>query len=90
MRRDFSNVDLTEEILYLEKEKKKAAKEMNQRYLMIWIPKKGKHIERREIGVDEFFMMFPEISPAFFKHFNLNEVVFRFKSGTATFIRRRK
>lgn len=94
--------DLTAEIIYLENQKKKAAKEMDdQVYHMIWYgkpngkvdPVSGKpevvgHIEKRDVNVEEIFIMFPEISPAFFKHFDVNEITFRFKGGTMTLRRK--
>lgn len=83
-------MDLTDLIIKLENEKKKAAREMSQEYHMIWYGKAYEHIEKRVVDVEEIFMMFPEISPAFFKHFDVEEFTFRFKGGTATFIRKEK
>ena len=100
MRRDLTHVDLTEEIIFLENEKKKAAKEMDLVYHMIWYgkpegidpvsgkPNKIGHIEKRDVDVEEIFIMFPEISPAFFKHFDVEEITFRFKGGTVTLKRK--
>jgi len=85
-----TDLDLTDVILHQEKEKREAAKAMaeEQIYHMIWYGTTLGHIEKRDVDVEEIFMMFPEISPAFFKHFDLNEFTFRFKGGTVTFIRK--
>lgn len=93
-----TDLDLTDEIIYLERQKREAAKKLSEEqvYHMIWYGKKAAstlgiicgHIEKRDVDVEEIFMMFPEISPAFFKNFNLNEFTFRFTGGTVTFIRK--
>jgi hypothetical protein len=104
-KRNLAEEDLTEEFIYLENEKKKAAKEMDLEYHMIWYsvptdptdidPVTGKlnvigHIEERDVDVEEIFMMFPEINPVFFKNFNVEEIRFRFGGGTVVFKRKEK
>ena len=97
--KNLDEIDLTDVIIHQEKKKKEAARKLSEQqvYHMIWYGKKPAstlgimdlgHIEKRDVDVEEIFMMFPEISPAFFKHFELKEFTFRFSGGTVTFIRK--
>lgn len=96
--KNLKEIDLTDVVLHQEKHKREAALAMaeEQIYHMIWYGDRpaqtlgilAGHIEKRDVTVEDIFDMFPEISPDFFKHFEVKEATFRFKGGTVTFIRK--